>query len=318
MALGIDLYARYQKVTDWRAVRNRGVGYVWVKLTDGGGRAQYPGDGLVSGARSVGIPVGGYHYAQTSPAPERQAEILINEVRRLGATGLVPMLDLEAPFAPNNAARDFAIRFCRKVASLGFRPGVYMNNSFAKALRPDNWGIGELVIWLARYGARPDAAAGRYDVHQYSQAGQIPGINASGVDLNESYTNRHFAEEEDLRDDERNALMTIYGYIVDGRGDSPMPGRGMVLSQRETEKTVNRILERLELAVIAAIFTGGPSMPNGQSINSMLAELLGRKESAEVGPEARKEIATAMLEALPDDLAKEIVEEQGRRLAGSS
>ncbi|UUV29631.1 hypothetical protein NQK81_33410 [Amycolatopsis roodepoortensis] len=58
-------------------------------------------------------------------------------------------------------------------------------------LRPDRFGVRDLVIWIARYGAEPDAAAGHYDVHQYSDAGRIPGIHASGVDLNESYTNAH-------------------------------------------------------------------------------------------------------------------------------
>ncbi|WP_414939263.1 glycoside hydrolase family 25 protein [Amycolatopsis sp. cmx-11-51] len=201
MALGIDVYSRFQSVTDWQAVKNHGVSYVFVKLTDGGGLpngGRNTGDALVAGARSVGIPVGGYHFAQESPSPEAQAGVLIAEVRRLGATGCVPMLDLEdnppgsgAPNIPDGRKRDFSIRFCNRVAGHGFRPGVYMNNSLAKMLRPDQFGVPDLVIWIARYGARPDAAAGRYDVHQYSDAGQIPGIRASSVDLNESYTNAH-------------------------------------------------------------------------------------------------------------------------------
>jgi lysozyme len=190
--LGVDLFARYQKVTDWTAVRARGVGYIWVKLTDGGGRATNPGDGLVAGAHQAGIPVGGYHFAETSPSPEQQAAVFIGEVRRLGATGLVPVLDLETPFKPDAFAQDFGIRFCRAVEAAGFRPGVYMNNGFARALRPDGWGIPGLVIWIARYGAHPDAAAGRYDIHQYSSSGTVPGISAGGVDLNESYTDSHF------------------------------------------------------------------------------------------------------------------------------
>ncbi|GAA1970159.1 hypothetical protein GCM10009754_49900 [Amycolatopsis minnesotensis] len=170
------------------------MGYVWTKVTDGGGIATAgPADAIVNGAHSVGIPVGGYHYAQLSPTPERQAEIFVAEVRRLNATGLVPALDLEAPFGPNAGARDFGIRLCRRVADLGFRPGVYLNNAFAKTTRPDQWGIPGLTIWIARYGARPDPAAGHYDVHQYSSSGHIPGIQASAVDLNESYTNNHFA-----------------------------------------------------------------------------------------------------------------------------
>ncbi len=201
MALGIDVYSRFQTVTDWQAVKRHGVTFVYVKLTDGGGLpngGKNTGDALVAGARSVGIPVGGYHFVQASPSPEAQADVFIAEVRRLGATTCAPMLDLEdnppgsgSPNIPDGRKRDFSIRFCNRVAALGFKPGVYMNNSLAKALRPDQWGVPNLVIWIARYGAKPDAAAGHYDIHQYSDAGQVPGIRASAVDLNESYTNAH-------------------------------------------------------------------------------------------------------------------------------
>jgi GH25 family lysozyme M1 (1,4-beta-N-acetylmuramidase) len=196
MALGIDIY-RYQTVTDWDAVR-RAVAYVWVKLTDGGGPAVVRGDAQVNGAKSVGLPVGGYHYAQLSPSPEAQADVLLAEVDRLGAHGLVPMLDIEAPFQADQGARVFAERFCDHIASRGRRPGVYMNNAFAKVLRPDTWPCNP-VIWIARYGAQPDYG-GRYDIHQYSSSGTVPGISGA-VDLNESYTDAHFTapiQEEDM------------------------------------------------------------------------------------------------------------------------
>jgi lysozyme len=207
MALGIDIYRSFQTVTDWQGVKNHGVSYVYVKLSDGGGRpAGGPGDNEVNGARSVGIPVGGYHFVQAHPGPEAQADVFLGEVRRLGATGCVPMLDLEdnpasskLPNIPDGQKRGFATAFCNHVASQGFRPGVYMNNALAKKLRPDTWGVSGLVIWIARYGARPDAAAGRYDLHQYSSTGQVPGIKARGVDLDESYTDAHLTGGVDRR-----------------------------------------------------------------------------------------------------------------------
>jgi hypothetical protein len=63
-----------------------------------------------------------------------------------------------------------------------------MNNSFARALRPDTWDP-DPVLWIARYGARPDYG-GPVDVHQYSSSGQVTGI-AGSVDLNWAYTKRH-------------------------------------------------------------------------------------------------------------------------------
>jgi lysozyme len=199
--MGIDIYRSNQTVTDWGAVKRHGVSYVYVKLSDGGGKpVGGPGDHEVAGAKSVGIPVGGYHFVQASPSPEAQADVFLGEVRRLGATGLVPMLDLEdnppsihKANIPDNAKKAFGVAFCKHVAAQGFRPGVYMNNALAKLLRPDQWGIPGLVIWIARYGRKPDAAAGRFDVHQYTSSGAVPGIRAGGVDLNESFNDNIFA-----------------------------------------------------------------------------------------------------------------------------
>lgn len=95
----------------------RDLASVWVKVSDGGApytRAEsgvvYRPDTHVAGAKSRGNPRRGYHYAQLGPGPETQAEVLLGEVRRLGATGVAPMLDLEAPFHPDGAARNFGSR----------------------------------------------------------------------------------------------------------------------------------------------------------------------------------------------------------------
>ena len=199
MAVGIDISPRYQSNFDWSKVDNsddpdRGVRYCWVKVSDGANPYDYKGltaGKHVSGAKSRGIPVGGYHYAQLQPGPEAQADVLVGEVRRWGALGVVPLLDLEAPFQPGVTARNFGIQFCRRVAAAGLRPAVYMSAAFARVLRPDQWDIPGLVIVIARYGAVPEAAGssqylGRYDVHQYSSSGIRGGVD---VDLDDSRNN---------------------------------------------------------------------------------------------------------------------------------
>lgn len=205
MARGIDVHCYYQKDLNWAALDD--VGFVWVKVSDGGSAytktvsgVTYRPDTQVAGAKSRDLPVGGYHYAELSPAPETQADVLLAEVRRLGATGVVPMLDLEAPFMANAAAKTFGVAFCNRVAASGFRPAVYMSASMAKTLRPDQWGIPGLVIVIARYGAKPEAAGpaqylGPYDVHQYASDGALPG---STCDLDESYTTNHLIGDSDM------------------------------------------------------------------------------------------------------------------------
>ena len=253
MAKGIDIYSRYQAVTDWGAVKRSGVSFVYVKLTDGSGKpngGRNPGDGQVSGAKSIGIPVGGYHYAQFSPSPEAQADIFLAEVTRLGATGLVPQLDLEDPFTPNDAAKQFAIRFCNRVASRGFRPGIYMSSSFAKTLRPDLWGIPGLVIWIASYGANngnrnplTGGYPGRIDIHQYTSVGRVLGITGS-VDLNESLTNAHLTsspapEVPDMLPDEnrmlRQVAVVVLGKVNPTEAVLDGPGLRSLLAQSDAK-----------------------------------------------------------------------------------
>lgn len=221
MSTGVDLY-RYQTVTNYSALAGA-VSYAWVKLTDGDAPAIVRGDKQVNGCKAAGIPVGGYHYAQRGD-PVKQAGVFLSECRRLGAFDLAPALDMEAPFSPNNAARDFAIRFCETVAQSGHRPAVYMSASWAGTLRPDQWGIPGLVIWLAAYGINngkrhPDSVTryypGRLDVHQYTSVGTLPGVSGN-VDLNWAFTSIRNTTTTEEVDDMRNLILAEAAAVLPG------------------------------------------------------------------------------------------------------
>jgi hypothetical protein len=228
MARGTDLHPFYQRGLRWDQVRD--LAFAWVKVSDGGapytraeGGVVHRPDTHVAGAKSRGIPVGGYHYAQLGPAPEKQADVLLGEVRRLGATGVVPLLDLEAPFRPDRVAETFATAFCRRVAAAGFRPAVYLSASFAAVLRPDRWDVPGLVIVIARFGARPEAPGpgrydGRYDVHQYTSGGTLPG-SAGAVDFDESYTDDHLSPEDDMPFSSDDFAHLMWGNVFDSTGN---------------------------------------------------------------------------------------------------
>jgi lysozyme len=210
MALGIDIYGRYQTVTNWTAVRAAGVTFAYVKATDGGGYGTVRADSMVNGAHGVGIPVGLYHFSQPGN-PVAQANLLLGEVRRLNAAGRGPALDLEdnppgsgRANIPDSQKAAYAIPFLRTVAAAGHRPVVYMNSALAKLLRPDRWDIPGLVLWIASYGAnngRRNALTGGYpgriDIHQYTSVGHVSGISGS-VDLNESLTDITNKTEDDV------------------------------------------------------------------------------------------------------------------------
>lgn len=186
--LGIDVYERWNHVTDWQAVKSSGVGVVWVKLTDGGGPAAVLGDHYVNGARSVGLPVGGYHFAEATPTPEVQADVFAAELLRLRTLEVAPALDLEASGIVS--PETFRERFWRH-----FRARIQLRRVLTYASA--SWYAGRLVdapvipgeeLWVAKYGINDgrDHGAGvpTWDVHQYTSAGLLAGISGR-VDLDD-------------------------------------------------------------------------------------------------------------------------------------
>ncbi len=303
MARGTDLHPYYQRGLRWDQVTD--LHFAWVKVSDGGtaythteGGVTYRPDTHVAGAKSAGIPVGGYHYAQLSPTPEVQADLLLREVRRLGATGVAPMLDLESPFSSDGFARDFGIRFCERVAASGLRPAVYMSAGFARTLRPDQWGIPGLVIVVARYGARPEASGagqylGRYDVHQFSSGGSLPG-SAGLVDFDESYTPNHLNPEADMAFTGDDFAHFMWGNVFDATGNR---------NYAQFIKDMDAKLAALgaSLAAVTKLLTDGSTHPVDAE---QLATALEGKLVADLVPAITAELG----KALPTEQATEIAD----------
>lgn len=175
---GIDIYSRFQTVTNARSVRGSGRQFCYVKLSDG--MTTRSDSGYCASLRGAGLAVGAYHYAQPGD-PIAQANLLVNRAAACGATGLAPCLDLESPFTPNRTAINFAVAFVRQVRARGHRPCLYANNSMMRTVRSAVLAaVPETIIWVARYGASPSVP---YAVWQYSQSGRVPGISAGSVDL---------------------------------------------------------------------------------------------------------------------------------------
>lgn len=194
---GLDI-ARYQTVWDWNKVRNAGVKFVSVKHTDGFGLAPLQrATTQVRGAKSVGIPVGGYHFAQKSE-PRRQAEVFHNELQYQGALGIWPMLDIESAPAlglrwTGTEANQFARQFVDRMFELGYgKVFIYSSTSELTAMSAqkiyEDYN-GRVLIWAARYGANDGSNygvgtySGAVHVHQYTSMGIIDGISGR-CDLN--------------------------------------------------------------------------------------------------------------------------------------
>lgn len=225
MAFGIDIY-RYQTVKDEQAVADAGVEFAYVKGTDGGGPAIVRADTQVNQMKRAGIPVGLYHYAQLSPSPEAQANVLTAEVKRLKAYGLPPALDLESPHVPGARARDFTVRFLQQLRSNGFvHVALYANTSMLNGIGASTIGVPNTIVWAAQYGPNngkrnPLRYNGPVHIHQYTSVGGVPGI-AGAVDLNESLTalpGAYGSGADEMSEQQFNAIMAELAAIKDVTG----------------------------------------------------------------------------------------------------
>lgn len=170
MAEGIDVFGKYQTVTDWRKVRAAGKEFAYVKLSDGEtDRDDY---GYIHQGQNAGVFMGGYHYAQPGNGAS-QARRLIRRCRDTGGLDLAPACDLEDPFKPDSAAVAFANDFLEEIASEGYKKCLYGNNSMMSYLLPRVNTEGG-VNWVARYASAPPTVS--HDVWQYSQSGRVNGI----------------------------------------------------------------------------------------------------------------------------------------------
>lgn len=179
MADGIDVYTKYQNVRDWAAVRRSGKTFAYLKGTDG--MTTRDTSNWPALARAAGIAVGLYGYAQPGSAGD-QYDLLLRTARARNALDLSPALDLEDPFVPGNTAAQFAIAWLRRAEASGQIPVFYANDSMMSYIGATvRNAVSGTWPWIARYGARPKNP---FRTWQHSSSGVVPGITASGVDLN--------------------------------------------------------------------------------------------------------------------------------------
>jgi len=201
--LGVDIHPYYQRGTNALP----GVEYGWIKMADGAAVYSKKADGKVWTAdahaalfRRLGIPFGGYEFAQLGTDGGKAFDVLWGECQRLGGTGVTPGVDIEGEGWNKANATDRGRSFCSRARARGVRPAVYMDLTLLQQCRADLWPE-DPVIWAPRYGAKPEMLlhgvqyTGHYDVHQYTSSGSLPG-SAGAVDWNQAYTNEHLMGDD--------------------------------------------------------------------------------------------------------------------------
>jgi len=191
--VGIDV-SHWQGSVDWPTVHAAGVGFAYLKATEG---TTFVDDAFAvnrANAAASGIPLGAYHFARPSATPgdaTAEADHFL-DVATPAPGDLVPALDLEddGGLAPD-ALTVWTLQFVARVRErLGVAPAVYVSPAFWTTSLDDaivvaGWGS---PLWIAHWqAASPRIPAngwqGRgWTLWQWSTRGLVTGIPGE-VDL---------------------------------------------------------------------------------------------------------------------------------------
>lgn len=186
LPLGIDV-SNYQGVIDWKAVKQSGVVFAFIKATEGTTFIDPFFERNWYGAKNAGLYRGAYHFSRpANNAANNEADFFMNAIEIRGGIeeGDILIQDMEAG---SGDLSGWALFFQQVVANIaGFDPLFYSNPDFIKTRQLDTLDLANYPLWLASYRATFPPVPSKWPVisfWQYSNTGQIAGISGN-VDLN--------------------------------------------------------------------------------------------------------------------------------------
>ncbi len=191
---GIDV-SYYQGNIDWQAVRDDGVRFAFIRVSDGTGFEDPKFQQNWEGARAAGILRGVYQFFRSDDDPIAQADLLLAHMGTLEPDDLPPVADVESTDGVGNAARVDKLRtwLDRVEQGSGARPIIYTGGYFWQ----DNVGTAEFndhLLWHAGYtgGTCPSTVANQWTdwtFWQFGSTGTVAGIDG---DVDENRFNGSF------------------------------------------------------------------------------------------------------------------------------
>ncbi len=192
---GIDV-SSYQGDIDWRKVKDSGYQYAILRLGIGDNVTSQDDTKLrkyIKGCQDNDIPYGFYlvSYAKRLSGSE-SVESEIEHTKRLieGTSPFCIFYDMEIENTISlgkETLTSFAIKYCDYFKNLGYQVGVYANkNWFTNYLDYNKLKSNGYKIWLAHY--RVDKPGLECDIWQYSDKGNVEGINTNTTDLDIMYS----------------------------------------------------------------------------------------------------------------------------------
>lgn len=195
-ATGIDV-SKYQTNVDWNTVKASGIEFVIIRV---GYRGSATGVLVedpyfkqhIKGATDAGLKVGVYFFTQAITKAEAVEEasmaLALTEGYNLAYPIFIDTERVSGNARANNLDKatrtEIVDAFCKTIQSAGRKAGIYASKSWYNN-QLDVSKLNDYYIWVAQYNTEC-TYTGRYDIWQYTETGNIPGITGN-VDLNISY-----------------------------------------------------------------------------------------------------------------------------------
>ena len=182
--------SRYQGTIDWAQVA--AAGYKGVMLRAVGSRNGVPYidptfEDNYSNAKAAGLDVGVYYYTNATSEELADRELAVLRKALVGKEMTMPVaVDLESPNLagmPYGDLSNLAAYHLEQIEKMGFYAQLYTYTSYANVHLDMARLAGRWDVWLADYTGKTPKVSFKYNAHQHTSKGRVPGISGN-VDLN--------------------------------------------------------------------------------------------------------------------------------------
>lgn len=189
--------SRYQGQIDWAQVAAAGYKGVMLKTVSTNKKLSKRSDGLYidptfednyKNAKAAGLDVGVYYYsyAISHTGADKELALLADSLRgkELTLPVAVDVEDNKLKQLGRQALTDLTAYALARIEAMGFYAQLYTYTSFANTrLYMGGAALSPYDVWLADYTGKPPAVTFKYNSHQHTSKGRVPGISRD-VDLN--------------------------------------------------------------------------------------------------------------------------------------
>lgn len=189
--------SRYQGTIDWAQVAAAGYKGAMLKTVSTNRKLSKRSDGLYIDptfeanychAKAAGLDVGVYYYTYATNKDMVNAELSLLRQAVYGKELTLPVAvdveDNKLVSLDKQALTDLTAYALHEVEQMGFYAQLYTYTSFAKAhLFVGGAALHPYDVWLADYTGKTPMVDFKYNAHQHTSKGRVPGISGN-VDLN--------------------------------------------------------------------------------------------------------------------------------------